>query len=388
MWFFRSPRIVFGEESLDELTQLEGRRAFIVTDSNMVNLGFAARVRQPLEESGLQVALFADVEPDPSLPTVERCARQMTETAPDWIIGLGGGSSLDAAKAAWFRYERPDVPLEMVNPFETFGLGAKARLVTIPTTAGSGAEVTTAAVIKDPQELRKLEVASYELLPALSIVDPFFTAHLPPQVTADTGVDVLTHAVEAFSSTWNNDFSDGLALQAAQQVFTYLPRAYEQGARDAEARIHMANAATLGGLAINNSHIALAHALGHSAGALFGIPHGRVTGLLLPYTIEFTARSGQGRYEGLARILGLPHQSGEAAGLALAEAVRNLLRRIEQPLTLREAGVDAAALESHLDGLCDRAEMDPSLATSRRIPNREELAALYRCAFEGCSVDF
>ena len=388
MWFFRSPRIIFGEEALDELTQLEGRRAFIVTDNNMVQLGFAARVREALEESGLQASTFSDVEPDPSLPTVERCARQMEQDAPDWIIGLGGGSSLDAAKAAWFRYERPDVPLEAVNPFEQFGLGGKARLVTIPTTAGSGAEVTTAAVIKDPEELRKLEVASYELLPSLSIVDPFFTTHLPPQVTADTGIDVLTHAVEAFSSTWSNDFSDGLALQAARQVFTYLPRAYKYGAEDAEARIHMANAATLGGLAINNSHIALAHALGHSAGALFGIPHGRVTGLLLPYTIEFTTRGGQGRYEGLARILGLPHEDGKSAGLSLAEAVRKLLQELGQPLTLREAGVSPETLEARLDGLCDRAEMDPSLATSRRIPDRGELESLYRCAFEGCPVDF
>ncbi len=383
MWFFRSPRIVFGEESLDELTQVQGRRAFIVTDANMVRLGFAERVRALLEQAGLQVSLFRDVEPDPSVPTVERCALQMQSHAPDWVVGLGGGSSLDAAKAAWFRYERPDIPLEAVNPFERFGLGAKARLITIPTTAGSGAEVTTAAVIKDPDEVRKLEVASYELLPALALIDPSLTAGLPAQVTADTGVDVLTHAVEAFSSTWSNDFSDGLALQAAQLVFEYLPRAYRYGAEDMEARARMANAATLGGLAINNSHIALAHALGHSAGALFGIPHGRVTGLLLPYTIEYTARGGAGRYSGLARALGLRHESEESAGLALAEAVRALLERLGQPLTLQEAGVSADMLHARLSDLCDRAEMDPSLVTSRRIPDRGDLESLYHLAFSG-----
>ncbi|RMF46626.1 MAG: iron-containing alcohol dehydrogenase, partial [Anaerolineae bacterium] len=217
----------------------------------------------------------------------------------------------------------------------------------------------------------------------LALIDPSFTANLPAQVTADTGIDVLTHAVEAFSSTWNNDFSDGLALQSAQLVFTYLPRAYRNGADDMEARTHMANAATLGGLAINNSHIALAHALGHSAGALFGIPHGRVTGLLLPYTIEYTARGGAGRYIGLARLLGLPHENEESAGMALAAAIRALLESLGQPLTLQQAGVSQAMLEERLADLCDRAEMDPSLVTSRRIPVREELEALYRTAFDG-----
>ncbi len=383
MWFFRSPRIVFGEDALDELTQIQGRRALIVTDQNMVRLGFTGRVRALLEQAGLEVSLFTDVEPDPSVPTVERCALQMADFTPDWVVGLGGGSSLDAAKAAWFRYERPDIPLEAVNPFEHFGLGNKARLITIPTTAGSGAEVTTAAVIKDPDEIRKLEVASYELLPALALIDPSFTARLPAQVTADTGIDVLTHAVEAFSSTWSNDFSDGLALQSAQLVFTCLPRAYRNGAKDMEARTHMANAATLGGLAINNSHIALAHAMGHSAGALFGIPHGRITGLLLPYTIAYTARGGAGRYVGLARVLGLPHEDEESAGLALASAIRTLLETLGQPLTLQQAGVSRKMLEERLSDLCDRAEMDPSLVTSRRIPAREELEVLYRAAFEG-----
>ncbi len=388
MWFFRSPKIVFGEDALDELTQLEGKRAFIVTDANMQQLGFVERVNAPLKHSGVEVSIFADVEPNPSVPTIERCARQMTEFEPDWIIGLGGGSCMDAAKAAWFRYERPDIPLEAVNPFQPFNLGRKARLATIPTTAGSGAEVTTAAVITDPQEIRKLEVASYELLPALVLIDPVLTANLPPQITADSGIDVLTHAVEGYANPWHNDFSDGISLQALQLVFNYLPRAYQNGAKDMQARSHMANAATLAGLSINNSHIALAHAMGHSAGALFGIPHGRVTGLLLPYTIEFTARGGAGRYQGLTHMLGLQTTSEEEAGIVLAKSIRDLLEALSQPLTLAEAGVSTDAFEKHLTDLCDRAEMDPSLVTSLRIPDREALEALYRAAFNGQEVTF
>lgn len=388
MWFFRSPKIIFGEDALQELNQLQGSHAVIVTDKIMVKLGFVAKVQAELQQAGIQTSVFDGVEPDPTIPIVQQAAELMHQTNPNWIIGLGGGSSLDAAKAAWFLYERPDIPLDAVNPFEHFGLRAKARFITIPTTAGSGAEVTAAAVITDPQETRKIEVASYELLADLAIIDPTFSAQMPPQVTADTGIDVLTHAVEGYASTWANNFSDGICLQAAELVFTYLPRAYQHGANDMQAREKMANAATLGGLGITNSHIALAHALGHSAGALFGIPHGRITGLLLPYTVEYTAFGGAGRYLGLTRALGIPAADEKDAGLKLGAAIRELLASLGQPVAISQTAITATDLENNLEALCDRVEMDVALITSLRIPQRDDIIRLYRYAFDGKVIDF
>jgi alcohol dehydrogenase class IV len=331
--------------------------------------------------------VFDQVEPEPSLQTVRRGAEAMRSFEPDWIIGIGGGSVMDAAKAMRVIYERPDLAPEAINPFEPLGLG-KTKLMCIPTTAGTGADVTAGSVLKDTEAMRKLEVASFEALANVVIVDPSITAHLPRQLTADTGLDVLTHSIEGFSSTWANDFTDGLCLQATRLVFEYLPRAVEAGAADLEAREKMANAATIAGLGMGNSHIALAHAMGHGAGAIFNIPHGRVTGLMLPYTIEYTANGGVGRYLDLARMIGLAVEDERDAGLKLAAAIRDLMRRIDEPLSLREAGVAHAEFENRLGAIADRAEMDASMITSRRIPNRAELERLFRCAYDGTRVDF
>ncbi|MFM8322729.1 MAG: iron-containing alcohol dehydrogenase, partial [Chloroflexota bacterium] len=339
MWYFRSPLIAFGEDALSHLEQLTYQRVFIVTDAMMARLGFVQQVKNRMSAGGAQFEVFSAVEPDPCAGTVRQCAAQMEQFAPDVVIGLGGGSALDAAKAAWFLYERPEYDLAAVTPFEQYGLRAKARFILIPTTAGSGAEVTGAAIILDDQAGRKMEVATYEMIPDLTVVDPKFSSSMPPQLTADTGIDVLTHAIEGYTSTFANDFSDALCLHAVRLVFTYLPRAYHNGAADAEARQKMANAATISALGMGNSHIALAHALGHSLGAVFGLPHGRVTGIALPYSIEFTANAVGGRYADLARLLGLPAHDYTEAARSLARAVRELMRQIRQPVSLAQAGL-------------------------------------------------
>ena len=182
MWFFRSPYIVFGEDALSHLEQVTGRRAFIVTDAVMEKLGYVQKVQDQLASAGIMSAYFAEVEPEPSLKTVHACAKAISDFGPDWVVGLGGGSSLDAAKAAWFLYERPEIELESVNVIEHYGLRAKARLMTIPTTAGSGSEVSHAALITDTDARRKLELASWEFVADLTIVDPIFSAHMPRQL--------------------------------------------------------------------------------------------------------------------------------------------------------------------------------------------------------------
>ncbi len=388
MWFFRSPKIVFGENALSQLDEIAGHRVFIVTDEVMVNKGYVRLVQDRLKTNGMESSCFAQVEPEPGTDVVDRCAQEMLEFGPDWVIGLGGGSSLDAAKAAWLRYERPDVDLEAVSPFEHFGLGKKARLITIPTTAGSGAEVTAAAMIIERQTVRKLEIASFEMMAAVTIVDPQLSAEMPAQLTADTGIDVLTHSIEGYSGSWSNDFSDGLCLQATWMVFQYLERAVSRGAEDMEAREKMANAATIAALGMTNSHIALAHALGHSVGAVSEIPHGRITGLFLPYTIEFTAFGGVGRYLELSRILGLCGDDEQSAGYGLADSIRSLLRRIGQPTTLFEAGISRAQFDTQVEDWCERVEAEISLATSRRIPFRQEILQIFDYAFDGKVIDF
>src|SRR3990172_2271814 len=222
MWQFRSPEIVFGENALTHLARLTGRRAFIVTDPVIVSLGHVDKVREQLQAAGMECAVFTEVEPEPSLQTTRRGAEAMRAFEPDWIVGLGGGSVMDAALVMRILYERPDLPPEAINPFEPLGLTSNVRLICVPTTAGTGSEVTVGAVLTDVEAQRKLEVASFEAIPDIAIVDPQLTAHMPRQLTADTGMDVLTHSVEGYSSTWANDFTDGLCLQATRMAFDYL----------------------------------------------------------------------------------------------------------------------------------------------------------------------
>lgn len=387
MWIFSSPRIVFGEDALNYLEELRGRRAFFVTDANMVRLGFVERVQKHLRAAGLESAVFADVEPEPSLQTVRRAAEQMAEYQPDWVIGLGGGSAMDAAKAAWLLYECPTADPAAINPMETYGLRQKARLVAIPTTSGTGSETTWATVLTDTELGMKLSMGTHELTPDLAIVDPSLVTSMPPRITADTGMDVLTHAVEGYTSTMHNDFSDGLCLKAASLVFRYLPRAYANG-QDMEAREHMHNAASIAGLGFGNSMAALAHAMGHSLGAVFHIPHGRSVGLFLPYVIEFTANGGGTRYADIARFLDLP-AADEAQGAAnLVAAIRDLQRRIDFATSVQQLGVDREAFEAALPKLIANAEADNQLFFNARFANSDDLAKLFLCAYEGRSVDF
>ncbi len=387
MWYFDSPHIVFGEDALGQLDQITGRLAFIVTDANIVKLGLLDQVRSHLETAGLAVEIFAEVEPEPSLQTVKRCAALMIERHPDWIIALGGGSCLDAAKAAWLLYERPDVDPAAITPFEQFGLRSKARLIAIPTTSGTGSEATWYVVLTDTDEQRKLGMGARELLPDLAIIDPALVMSLPPTLTADTGLDALTHAIEGYCSTWHNDFADAACLQAIRLVFEYLPRVYKDGA-DREAREHLHNAATLAGLGFGNSQATLAHSMGHALGAAFHVPHGRSVALFLPYTIEFTANTGSGRYHDIARMLGLPTNDAKEGAASLAKAIRDLQQRVHQPMSLRELGILRDVFDQSLDQLIARAETDTALVTSPRLPDTNELRRLFECAYDGRAVDF
>ena len=397
MWYFVSPQIVFGEGALDALDELEGRRALIVTDAMLVKLGLVDKVKAHLDTAGIEVHVFDQVEPDPSVQTVRRGAQVAQEVKPDWIIGLGGGSAMDAAKAIWILYERPDLHPAEINPFIHLGLRQKARLITIPTTSGTGAEVTWGIVLTDTEEQRKMGLGNRENVADIAIVDPAMATGMPPQLTADTGLDALTHAVEGYTCTWHTDLTDGLCVSAARLVFEYLPRAVAD-AHDAEARERMHNAATCAGLGFGNAMASMAHAMGHVLGAIFHLPHGRAVGLFLPYTIEFAAPEAPERFAELAALLGFTQAEGtgrgrpsvakEEAARALAERIRDLCREVGNPTSVAEAGVERVAYEAQLDKLVDDAFNDTQIITVARSPSYDELRQLFLYAYDGRPVDF
>lgn len=392
MWHFVSPEIVFGEGALDVLEELEGwrstpGRALIVTDATLLELGLVDRVRSRLHTAGIETYLFDTGEPEPSVETVQKGKAAAQDLAPDWIIGVGGGSPMDAAKAIWVLYERPDLEPVDINPFIHLGLRQKARLITIPTTSGTGAEVTWGIVLTDAEEGRKMGLGNRENVADMAIVDPEMAAGMPPRLTADTGLDALTHAVEGYVCTWHTDLTDGLCVQAARDILQYLPRAVEDGA-DMEAREHMHHAATAAGLGFGNAMASLAHAMGHALGAGFHVPHGRAVGLCLPYTIEFAAQDAAERCAELASRLGLDDGEGREAGLALAATVRRLADEVGSPTSVAQLGVDRQLFETRLEKLIDDAFSDTQMVTAPRSPSYQDLRRLFLCTYTGDAVDF
>jgi alcohol dehydrogenase class IV len=296
---------------------------------------------------------------------------------------------MDAAKGMWILYERPDVDPASINPVETYGLRSKARFVAIPTTTGTGSESTWAVVLTDTADRRKLGLGSREAIADLAILDPSLVMGLPPHLTAETGLDAFTHAIEGFTSTFHNDFSDGLCLMAARLVLEYLPRACKDGT-DIEARTRTQNAAAIAGLGFGNSMAALAHGMGHALGGALHTPHGKAVSLFLPYTIEYCALGEQEglRYAELARFLGLKAGSEAEAAAELINLIREFYRSLGQALDLRSLGISRAELELELETLVSNALNDSQTIMSTRVPDESDLRRLFLAAWEGNQVDF
>lgn len=386
MWYFISPKVVFGEDALDYLSEVKGKRALVVTDKVVRELA-AERVAEKLREAGLDIEFYDEVEAEPSTSSVARGLEVARRLQPDLIVAVGGGSCIDTAKAIWALYENPELSIEDIAPLAELKLREKARLIAVPTTSGTGSEATWAAVITDPAEHRKMELAHHELVPDIAVVDPSLAKTMPPKLTAATGMDVLAHAIEAYVSQWANDFTDGLALKAIELVFRYLPRAY-RSPDDMEAREKMHNAATIAGLAFSNSMIGVAHALAHSIGGLFKIPHGEAVGMCLPYTIEYDLPEAEDRLEQIAHHLRLSYTSRREAGLKLADEARRLLSEMGLPATLAERGVAESELEENMDKLVKLAMSSGGTTINPRIPSEEDYRKLFRYIYEGRRVDF
>lgn len=407
-WFKVPPKIYFEKHATQYLAKMPNiSRAFIVTDPGMVKLGYVDKVLYYLRKRPdyVHCEIFSEVEPDPSIETVMKGADMMHAFQPDVIIALGGGSAMDAAKAMWLFYEHPNTDFNGLKQkfldirkrvFKYPKLGQKAQFVAIPTTSGTGSEVTSFAVITDKKNNVKYPLADYELTPDVAIVDPQFVMTMPKHITADTGMDVLTHAIEAYVSNMANDYTDGLALKAIQLVFEYLPRAYKNG-NDEVAREKMHNASTIAGMAFANAFLGINHSLAHKLGAEFHIPHGRANTILMPHVIRYNATKpkkfvafpkyehfiADKRYAEIARILGLPARTTEEGVESLIQAIIKLAKELEMPLSIAETGVSKEEFESKVEQLAELAFEDQCTTANPKLPLVSDLADIYRQAYKG-----
>lgn len=408
-WFKVPSKIYFERDSIEYLHQMRDvERVFIVTDRSMVDLGYVTRVTDQLERrrNKVQVQLFCDVEPDPSIQTVKKGLSLMQAFRPDTIIALGGGSPMDAAKGMWLFYEQPDVNFDDLKQkfmdirkraFRYPELGKKSKLVCIPTTSGTGSEVTPFAVITDKEENKKYPLTDYSLTPTVAIVDPALTMQLPATITADTGMDVLTHATEAFVSTLANDFTDGLAMQAVKMVFEYLPRAVANGKNDPEAREKMHNAATLAGMAFANAFLGINHSLAHKIGGEYHVPHGRANAILMPYVIRYNGTKPEKpgvwpkynyykadeKYCELARLIGLKFNTTEEGVEAFAKACADLGKTVGIKMSFKEQGIDPLKWESTLEKIAYLAYEDQCSPANPRVPMVADMVEILKDSFEG-----
>ena len=409
-WFKVPPKIYFENDSIQYLQKMEGiERAFIVTDPTMVKLGNVDKVLYYLRkhEKYCHSEIYSDVEPDPDVETIMRGVQAMRQFQPDVIIALGGGSAMDAAKGMWLFYEHPEATFDGLKlkfmdirkrAYKFPRLGAKAQMVCIPTTSGTGSEVTSFSVVTDKKNGNiKYPLADYALTPGVAIIDPQFVMSLPKSATADTGLDVLTHALEAYVSVMASDYTDGLALQAIGMVFEYLPRAYKNGATDTVAREKMHNASCIAGMAFTNAFLGLNHSMAHKLGGDYHIPHGRANAILLPYVVEYNAQKptkfatfpkyekfiADEKYARIAQYIGKGGKTVQESVQNLVQAIRDLEREVGAPASIQECGIDEKLFFDNLQRLSENAHEDQCTTANPRYPLISEIAELYTKAYYG-----
>ncbi|QHQ60185.1 bifunctional acetaldehyde-CoA/alcohol dehydrogenase [Anaerocolumna sedimenticola] len=409
-WFKIPEKIYFQPGSVQYLSKMPGiTKALIVTDEIMEKLGYVEKVlyhlRKRNSDQYVHSEVFDRVQPDPTVDTVLEGFKTAESFRPDVIIALGGGSVIDAAKAIWLFYEHPDIEFEDLHMkfmdirkrvFKYPSLGNKAKLVAIPTTSGTGSEVTSFTVITDPSKDMKYPLADYELTPDVAIIDPEFVQSVPPHVTADTGIDVLTHAIEAYVSVMASDYTDALAMKAIQLVFEFLPKVYKNG-NDHVAREKMHNASCIAGMAFTNAFLGINHSLAHKLGGEFHIPHGRANAILLPHVIRYNASKptkftafpkyehyiADEKYAEIAKYLRLPCNTTEEGISSLISNITELLKKLDIPLTIKDCGISEEKYMQAVDKLADKAFEDQCTTANPRMPLVSELKELYIKAYKG-----
>ena len=410
-WFKVPEKIYFEAGSIAYLEKMPNiERAFIVTDPGMVKLGYVDKILYHLRNRQQYVhsEIFSEVEADPSFDTIMKGVEAMKNFKPDVIIALGGGSPIDAAKGMWLFYEHPEADPEGLKlkfmdirkrTYKFPKLGEKCQMVAIPTTSGTGSEVTSFAVITDKEKNKKYPLADYELTPDVAIVDPDLVMSLPKSITADTGMDVLTHALEAYVSNMASDYTDGLAEKAVELVFQYLEQAYDDGTNKL-AREKMHNASTIAGMAFTNAFLGVNHSMAHKIGAEFHLPHGRINAILLPYVVRYNATKptkfvsfpkyeyfiADKKYSEIAKKAGLKAKTVEEGISSLIEKIKEMNEHMNIPKSFKDAGIDEQEFLSKVDMLADRAFEDQCTTANPRVPLVSEIKQILLDSYYGNEV--
>ena len=410
-WFKVPEKIYFEAGSIAYLEKMPNiERAFIVTDPGMVKLGYVDKILYHLRNRQHYVhsEIFSEVESDPSFDTIMKGVEAMKNFKPDVIIALGGGSPIDAAKGMWLFYEHPEADAEGLKlkfmdirkrTYKFPKLGTKCQMVAIPTTSGTGSEVTSFAVITDKEKNKKYPLADYELTPDVAIVDPDLVMSLPKSITADTGMDVLTHALEAYVSNMASDYTDGLAEKAVELVFQYLEQAYDDGTNKL-AREKMHNASTIAGMAFTNAFLGVNHSIAHKIGAEFHLPHGRINAILLPYVVRYNATKptkfvsfpkyeyfiADKKYSEIAKKAGLKAKTVEEGISSLIEKIKEMNEHMNIPKSFKDAGIDEQEFLSKVDVLADRAFEDQCTTANPRVPLVSEIKQILLDSYYGNEV--
>lgn len=389
---FTLPRdIYYGRGALDELKNLNGKKAIIVVGGgSMKRFGFLDKVEANLKAAGMETKLFEGVEPDPSVETVMKGAQAMREFEPDWIVSIGGGSPIDAAKAMWAFYEYPDTKFEdLITPFAFPTLRTKAKFAAIPSTSGTATEVTAFSVITDYQKGIKYPLADFNITPDVAIVDPDLADTMPQSLTAYTGMDALTHAIEAYVSTLNTPFTDPLALKAISMVMEYLPASYK-GDKNAREQMHYGQC--LAGMAFSNALLGIVHSMAHKTGAAFStghITHGLANAMYLPYVIQYNAKdpTAKKRYADIAKSLGMTGSDNQLVKL-LCTKIDAFNVELSIPKTLKEFGIDEKEFKEKLSAIAENAVGDACTGSNPRKITPAEMEKLFTCIYYGTEVDF
>lgn len=390
---FTLPRdLYYGKDSLETLKTLKGKKAIIVVGGgSMKRFGFLDKVVNYLHEAGMQTQLFENVEPDPSVETVMKGAAAMREFEPDWIVSIGGGSPIDAAKAMWVFYEYPDCTFEqLITPFSFPELRQKAKFLAIPSTSGTATEVTAFSVITDYQKGIKYPLADFNITPDVAIVDPALAETMPKTLTAYTGMDALTHAIEAYVSTVASVFTDPLALKAIKMVFDYLPASYNG---DMNAREQMHYAQCLAGMAFSNALLGIVHSMAHKTGAVFStghITHGCANAMYLPYVIKYNAKDERAmqRYAEIADYVGIQGATAEEKVEALRQKIWEYNKLFDIPHDMKTFGVQEDEFKQKVAEFSKNAVADACTGSNPRAITPEQMEKLFGCCYYGTEVDF
>lgn len=380
---FTIPRnVYFGKGAVDEIKNLKGKKAMVVIGGNSVKKnGALDKVIANLKEANIETKLFEGVEHDPSVQTVKKGTEIMQEFEPDWIIGIGGGSPIDAAKAMWIFYEHPELTFEeAAKPFSLPELRNKAKFLAVTTTSGTATEVTSFSVITNNETGIKYPIADYNITPDIAIVDTELVQTLPTTLVAHTGMDALTHAIEAYVSTVANPITDAVAMKAIEMIAEDLIDSYHE---NPEARSNMHIAQNLAGMAFSNAILGIVHSMAHKSGAIFNVPHGCINAIYLPYVIKFNAETAPKKYVEIAKRLNLSGDTEEALINSLIRKIQEMNVALNIPETLKDYGIEESTFLSNLNSVAETAVQDPCTGTNPREISIKQMKELYTTAYYG-----